>query len=884
MNDRTFNRPEPLATYRIQLRSGFGFEQATAVVPYLVELGISHLYASPYLQASAGSTHGYDIEDPTRVDSVLGGDDAHLRFCQALQSAGLGQMIDLVPNHMSIVGHRNRWWWDVLENGPESSHAAYFDVDWHASEGRWPNQVLLPVLGDHYGCELEKGAFSLSHRRGVFELHYYERRFPLAVDSLSDLLGRAAASSDSVQLGHLAERCAQPPAKEEGRRDVHGQAAIKQLLQRLCATDRAAAGAIAREVARINADPDALDALIARQHYRPAFWRSASGDLGYRRFFDINGLIGVRVEEPDVFSATHQLPIHWVRDGRVHGLRIDHPDGLWDPTEYFGRLRQACPDIWIVAEKILEPGETVPPHWPIAGTTGYDYLNRVGGLFIDPRGLAAMSGIYGHFSAETLDYPAVVRQCKQQILGDLFGSELNRLSRLFSRVCEQHRRHRDYTRHELREALGAVAVSFPVYRTYVRAAQEAVSESDVRYVTAAIMRAIAERPDLDPRLLRFLEQILLLRSAGPLEGELAMRFQQLTGSVMAKGVEDTAFYRFNRLVSLNEVGADPDRYPVSPSAFHRACADAQTRYPQTLLATSTHDTKRSEDVRMRLALLSEIPQRWADAANRWAARNDRYRQGGLPDRNTEYLFYQTLVGAWPIDTARMTAYMAKAAREAKRHTSWIRPNQAYEGALHDFVAAVMADGAFLTDLEQFVAPLVMPARINSLAQTLLKLTAPGVPDIYQGTELWDLSLVDPDNRRPVDFALRKRLMAELNRLSLEAIVGRMDEGLPKLWLIRQALHLRRRRPELFGPQGSYRPVLAQGAKADHAVAFLRAERAMSIVPRLIMGLQGGWGDTVLDIPAGRWRNVLSGKMVEGGSVRLEHLLVDFPVSLLAKEE
>jgi (1->4)-alpha-D-glucan 1-alpha-D-glucosylmutase len=881
--------PEPIATYRIQLRSGFGFEQATAVIGYLKDLGVSHFYASPYLQAAPGSAHGYDVEDPTRIDETLGGETGHLRFCQALQAGGLLQMIDLVPNHLSIAGSGNPWWWDVLEKGPQSRYAAYFDVDWQASEGRWPNKVLLPILGNQYGCILENKELRLFHKKGTFEVHYYDHRFPLNMASLSELLERAAGACGSDLLLFLAQCCAQQAAwPKHGAGGDQGapsaQDVLRQLLKRVCSEEPVVVAAIDNEVARINTDLKELDALIDRQYYRLAFWRSAAGDLGYRRFFDINDLIGVRVEEAEVFFATHRLPLKWVRMGWVHGLRIDHPDGLWDPTEYFRQLKLACPDVWIVAEKILEPGETISPNWPIDGTTGYDFLNLAAGLFVDSRGLAALTNIYERFSGMPADYPDLVRQCKRQVLDELFGSELNRLTLLFSRVCERHRRYRDFTHQELRAALHATIVAFPVYRTYVQASLGAVTQMDEHYVGQAIGQAIALHSELDPDLFRFLEELLLLRVTGALEGELAMRFQQLTGPVMAKGVEDTAFYRFHRLVSLNEVGADPDHYPVAPDDFHRFCAESQTSHPHSMLAGSTHDTKRSEDVRARLALLSEIPALWGETVDRWAERNDRHRRNRFLDRNTEYLFYQTLVGAWPIDAQRMVAYMGKAAREAKAHTSWTRQKITYERDLADFIQAVMSDAVFSADLEKFVSPLVLPGRINALAQTLLKLTAPGVPDIYQGTELWDLSLVDPDNRRPVDFDLRQRLLAQVPTLGVEEIMARMDEGVPKLWLIRQALHLRRERPELFGRHGAYQAVAATGPMAAHAVAFLRGKCAMTIVPRLLLGLQGDWADSSIELPPGRWRNILTADPVDGGTVSLNRLLTRFPVALLLRED
>jgi (1->4)-alpha-D-glucan 1-alpha-D-glucosylmutase len=881
--------PEPTATYRLQLRPGFGFDQAAELVSYLSDLGISHLYASPYLQAASGSTHGYDIVDPGRVNEELGGAKAHARMCRTLQSAGLGHIIDVVPNHMAITGRQNPWWWDVLENGPSSPYATYFDVDWEASEERWPNKVLLPVLGDHYGRILENGQLQLSHRKGAFTLHYEDHVFPLDPSSLAALLNRAAGACGSEVLAFLAESYSRLPrptltARQAVERRHRDKEVLSGLLSRLCSEEPEAEKAISAEVELLNSTPDALDSLLEQQNYRLALWRTASRELGYRRFFDIKDLAGLRVEDMEVFHAAHVLPISWVEKGWVQGLRIDHPDGLRDPSEYFHRLREHCPDAWIVAEKILEPGEKLPSEWPIAGTTGYDFLNLMSGLFIDPAGEEKLTQSYKDFTEEEINLAIVVRACKRLVLTELLGSELNRLTSLFVAVCEGHRRHRDYTSHELREALCETAACFPVYRSYVSASRNAVSPEDERYVTQAIETGMAERPDIDAELFGFLKDLLLLRIPGALEGELAMRFQQLTGPAMAKGLEDTAFYRFNRLIALNEVGGDPGRFGVSLAQFHEACAVAREERPLGMLSSTTHDTKRSEDVRARLALLSEIPDRWSEALRRWAVHNERHRRGETPDRNTEYLFYQTLIGAWPIEKERMTGYMEKVVREAKKQTSWTMQNKDYEKGVRDFVETVMEDETFCADLESFAAELVNPGRINSLAQTLIKLTAPGVPDIYQGTDLWDLSLVDPDNRRPVDFALRQHRLKEIEGLSPDNILARIDEGLPKLWVIRQALHLRRRRPELFGPEGGYRPLYAQGTKAEHVVAFIRGDGVLSVSPRLIIGLQGDWADTVLELPEGFWENILTGEHVSGGTVRLREMLDRFPVGLLLLKE
>lgn len=882
-------QPEPRATYRVQMRQGFGFDEVTALIPYLVELGVSHLYASPYLQAVAGSSHGYDLVDPTRVNEELGGSAAHALMCQALLKAGLGQMIDIVPNHMAIASGDNPWWWDVLENGPSSSYAPYFDIDWESSQLRWPNKVLLPVLGDHYGRILEDGQLQLVRDKETLLLQYHDHHFPVDPSSLADLLTRAASACGSEVLAFLAESYARLPrstttAQPELEQRHRDRSILRALLLRLWREDPLVVAAIDAEVDRINRSPDELDSFINQQNYRLALWRTASHDLGYRRFFNIQEMAGLRVEEMEVFRAAHALPLSWVDKGWVQGLRIDHPDGLHDPGEYFRRLREAAPDAWIVAEKILEPGEQLRPSWPIEGTTGYDYLNLAGGLFIDAKAEEPLTNLYAEMTGEQTDFSILRPICKRLVLTQLLASELNRLASLFVSVCELHRRHRDYTRHELKEALCETAAFFPVYRSYVSTADGRLGKEDQEVISSAIQEARRYRPDLDPELFTFLQDLLLLRFPGAQEAELAMRFQQLTGPAMAKGVEDTALYRYYRLVSLNEVGGDPSWFGVSPAVFHQTCLQAEKQQPLSLLASTTHDTKRSEDLRARLALLTEIPDSWATAVYRWSAHNDQYRKDDEPDRNTEYLLYQTLVGTWPSKSPRIVAYMEKAVREAKVHSSWSAPNKPYERNLSTFIKAILDDPLFCADLERFVTPLLSPGWINGLAQTLIKLTAPGIPDIYRGTELWDLSLVDPDNRRSVDFGLRRSLLAEVATLTPAAIMTRMEEGLPKLWLIRQTLHLRRDRPALFSPGSGYRPLLARGIKADNVLAFVRGEGAITVAPRLTIGLAGDWGGTVLDLPPGGWHNLLTGEALAGHTVSLQGLFASFPVALLVRNE
>ncbi|MEW6268582.1 MAG: malto-oligosyltrehalose synthase [Thermodesulfobacteriota bacterium] len=878
----------PRATYRIQFGRSFGFRDAASVAGYLSSLGISHLYASPYL-ASASGTHGYDVVAHDRVDERLGDQEAHRAMCDALAQHGMAQVLDVVPNHMAISGRENAMWWDVLANGPASRFASFFDVEWEPPERRMRNTLLLPVLGDHYGRVLEAGELRLAREGRELVVRYHERAFPLSPRTIDVLLEQAAERCGVTELAALAEDLRRLPESSscdaiDVQLRYRESTRLLGELQRVLCERPEVAPALDAVIEQINADPDALDALLERQNYRLAFWRAADRDLSYRRFFDIDTLIGVRVEDEEVFRRTHELVLRWVAEGSADGLRIDHVDGLRDPLGYLERLRAQAPDAWLLVEKILGHDERLPPSWPIDGTTGYDFVNRVGGLLIDPTAEAQLTKLYERFTGRLATFPEIVREKKHAALRELLGSDVNRLTALFLDVCERHRRHRDYTRHELHEVLREALTCMPVYRTYVRPERGEVSEEDVATVEGMIARAKANRPDLDPSAFDFLADVLLLRARGEPEAELTTRFQQLAAPTMAKGVEDTAFYAYNRFIALNEVGGEPLEFGVSLEDFHRAQAEAERLWPRAMLATSTHDTKRSADVRARLALLSEIPEDWAEAVERWSKLGEQYWTGATPDRNVEYLLYQTLVGAWPIETERLLPYLEKACREMKEQTSWTQVNAAYEESVRRFTEGLLGDAQLVADLERFVARLVEPGRSNSLAQELIKLTSPGVPDVYQGTELWDLSLVDPDNRRPVDFALRRRLLAELDHLSPEEIAARSDDGLPKLWLTRQALDVRRRLPEAFADDAAYRALWATGPRAQHVVAFARTERVLTVATRLPLKLAGSWEATCLELPAGRWRDALTGRTHDAGARPLEQLLAVFPVALLVAEE
>ena len=877
---------EPLSTYRVQLNSQFGFDDAANIVPYLEELGIDYLYSSPLFQAAPGSTHGYDVVDHSKVSRELGGDPAFDRMCGALERAKMGHLLDIVPNHMAI-DRENPWWWDVLENGPSSAYAEFFDVDWEPPERRIHNVVLMPVLEDQYGVLLAAGKLKVVRNGDTFEVHDGNRVFPVGPRSLCQILAPAALKCGSDALAFLADGFDALPSPASTdltsiTRRHRDKKLLADMLAKLLNEDAVAAGAIDEVVAQLNADPDRLHEFLEQQNYRIAYWRMAARDLGYRRFFDINSLVGLRVENERVFYATHQLVMRWVSEGRLSGLRVDHPDGLRDPLEYFQRLRAACPDTWIVAEKILLGSESLRASWPVEGTTGYDFLNMVGRLFVDPTGAQPLTDFYREFTGESADYPALVRARKQFSMRDTLGSEINTLTAMLLDLCEADRLHRDYTRHEAHEVIRATMACLPVYRTYVREPREVAPEDDCQ-ISAAIEAAKAYRPDLDARLFDFLRDILALRTGGKLGGELALRFQQISAAVTAKGVEDTAFYSFNRMLALNEVGGDPDCFAITAAEFLAWCARTHRQSPHTMLATSTHDTKRSEDVRARLFLLAEVPEQWRRAVIEWAAINERHRSGEMPDQNFEYHLYQSMVGAWPIEKSRLLAYAEKAVREAKVYTSWTDPIPLYENALRKFIDSIYDDYDFIESLNQFVASLIHPGRVNSLAQTLVKLTAPGVPDFYQGSELWNLALVDPDNRRPQDFDLRQRMLADLRNATVEQVMRRFDEGMPKLWLIRNGLALRKQHPEWFGPQAGIEPLEVRGSRRDHVVAFIRGESVATIVPRLVAKLRNDWSDTEVELPRGEWANHLTGDRTRGGRIKLAELTRRFPVALLARE-
>lgn len=878
-------RRTPLSTYRLQLHAGFTFEDARAAAEYLKRLGISHVYCSPYLQAAPGSMHGYNVVDHERVNVELGGEEALKRFSQRLGELDLGQVLDIVPNHMA-TGPQNRYWWDVLENGPSSLYASWFDVDWHSAEVKLRNKVLIPVLGDHYGRVLSAGQIRVEQKCEEFRVAYFDNILPVAPRSLALPLTRAAELAHNDTLSFVADSLARLPAPDTADRANialrhRDKRVIYELLHELCTGHPEIPEAIRRALEELNTDIDALDEFLNQQNYRLAYWRTADQELGYRRFFDINSLIGLRIEREHVFDATHRRILEWVQSGAIDGVRVDHPDGLRDPQQYFQRLRERAPEAWIVAEKILQPQETLRPDWPIEGTTGYDFLNMCNSVLTNGEGLKEITEIYRAFTGESVDFAEIAHADRLSVEQEALGSDVNRLASLFVAICENNRDRRDYTRAEIRRGLRELAAGLSVYRTYVAPDRDQITDEDRDEIRHAVEEAKKRRTDLEPELLDFMGDVLALRTRGGLETEFLLRFQQFTSPVMAKGVEDTALYSYNRMIGLNEVGSAPERDPMSLEEFHKRLQQRQAQHPFTMNTLSTHDTKRCEDVRARLAVLTEMPARWKSALLRWSRMNAPLKTGKLPDRNTEYFLYQTLIGAWPIGADRLTAYMEKASREAKQHTSWTQQNQEFEDALRKFVEQILQSQAFVADLESFVGQVLQPGRINSLAQTLIRYTAPGVPDTYQGSELWDLRLVDPDNRGPVDYAVRRAMLEKLEaNIDIAEIVAAMDSGLPKMWVAYKALHLRKEHANWFGAEADYMPLYAEGSKKDHAIAYLRGGRVATVVPRWTVKLGAAWAATSLRLPDGRWKNELTGEIFAGGMVRLQHLLARFPVALL----
>ncbi len=980
----------PLATYRLQFHAGFTFREAAALAPYLAALGVTHCYASPYLTAKPGSTHGYDICNHRELNPEIGSRADYDEFVQALHGHGLGQVIDFVPNHMGIDPRTNPWWRDVLENGQSSAFARYFDIDWDPIKPELQGKVLLPILGDQYGLVLERGELRLGFEDGALFLEYFDNWLPVnprqavmvyehGLEALTASLGEEHAElreflSILTALRNLPGIHETDPARIAERR--REKEVARERLGRLVSSSAEIRSHVERAVEFFNGTPgvpasfDPLHELLERQAYRLSDWRSASHEINYRRFFDINALAALRMEDPEVFEATHALVADLLEGGQVDGLRIDHPDGLFDPKAYFEKLHELGGSrrrLWVVAEKILSDDETLPDEWPIAGTTGYAFANDLTGLQIDPAGERPLRQFYARFTGFTWPFAEIAYRSKKLITEASLASELNVLAHALNRISESNRRSRDFTLESLRRVLQEVVACFPVYRTYID--QRGGTAADRDRVEEAVAVARRRNPTIPASQFDFLREVILPRRLSPEaasedrrdgyapvdeEGyqarlRFSMKLQQYTAPVQAKGVEDTAFYRYNLLVALNEVGGEPSRFGRRPEEVHARNQARARHWPEEMLTTATHDTKLGEDIRARVAVISELANDWRRHVSRWARINagNRTEIHGrpAPDRNDEYRFYQVLLGAWPPAppggtgaspaavpptlVERLRDYMMKAIKEAKIHTSWINDNQEYDAAMARFVEGTLTGPSsrrFLASFLPFQARVARLAVANSLAQVVLKTCSPGVPDFYQGTELWDLNLVDPDNRRPVDFAARRAALEALapllpalpgntaggdgdHRLSerlqtLAAMLDGWEDGRIKLWVTAAALRARRTCPSLF-LGGDYLPLPAAGNAAAHLFAFARTaapapaspSAAIVLVPRLVAGLGDGWrdwaaawGPAFVALPpalAGlRWTNAITGERVEsvenegGEGVRVGAVLANCPVAIL----
>ncbi len=983
----------PCSTYRFQFNRNFTFSHAESVVTYLNQLGITDMYASPYFKAVPGSLHGYDIVDHNVLNPEIGTPDDYARLVQELKRYGMGQLLDIVPNHMCIENSENRLWMNVLENGQASPYAKYFDIDWSPVKKELQNKVLLPILGDQYGMVLEQQKLNLVFEEGAFCVRYFDHKFPLVPktyllileEHLQDLVDRLTErNADIAELLSImtAIRHLPPPTETDSATIEERNREEDVIKRRLCNlyTDspeiRAHVERNIRLLSGIPDDPgsfDLLDRLMNEQIYRLSHWRVATEEINYRRFFDVNGLAAIRMECPDVFSSTHRLIFRLIRDGSVTGLRVDHPDGLYNPVEYFHWLQQGCfvnqsirngqgdakpenlqarerelaeeyrrtaaahPDykpFYIVGEKILTKSERMPEDWPIFSTTGYVFLNSVNGIFIDADNARLFDRIYQTFIQAKINFPDVVYEKKKLVMHVAMASEVNTLGRYLNDISEKNRHTRDFTLNSLRSAIIEVAACFPVYRTYINSLH--VHDRDVQYIEFAVARAKRRNPAISESIFDFLKDVLLLRfPARSSDRERAswldftMRFQQFTGPVMAKGVEDTALFVFNRLVSLNEVGGMPDRFGTPLETFHGQNIERIKNWPHAMITTSTHDTKRNEHVRARINVLSEIPREWGKRIRNWALLNRRKKRivdnARMPDRNDEYLLYQTLIGVWPVETpqgdaydalvTRIKDYMLKEAREAKLNTSWINQNKTYEETLLAFIDSVLAAderNMFLRDFLPFQRMVSHFGMFNSLAQTLLKIAAPGVPDIYQGTDLWTYSLVDPDNRGPVDYDIRIRMLAELKQLETGMNAAELCRGLSinksdgriMLYLLYKALNFRKNHERLFG-KGEYIPLEAPGSRSRNVCAFERRNGAESVViavPRFLTSIAGQqslpcgtevWQESVLqlpDYPAGsRYRNEFTAEILaplprdgKPSGLVLSQVFSNFPVALLKR--
>jgi (1->4)-alpha-D-glucan 1-alpha-D-glucosylmutase len=929
----------PLSTYRQQFHSGFTFRDARASVDYLHDFGVSDCYASSYLKAVPGSPHGYDVADPTCLNPEIGTDQDYWAWIDALHGCGMGHVMDLVPNHMGIAKSANPWWLDVLENGPSSRFARFFDIEWHPVKDELADKILIPILGDQYGAVLERQELRLEYRDGAFCIHYHDQTLPIAPDTFGLILNGAldrwladhpGTHADELQSILTATRNL-PSRSDRDPEATAVRAREKEIVKRRLLALTQQSGAVAsliddsvRCLNGVTGQPrsfDPLDRLLNAQSYRLAHWRVASEEINYRRFFDVNDLAALRMEDPVVFDEVHRFAFELVHKGAVTGLRIDHVDGLFAPGDYLRRLHERCASgdgdpFFIVVEKILGSGEQLASDWPVHGTTGYEFGATVNNLFVDRRHERAFDDLYRRIVNERrLSFTDLAYRCKKQVLHETMSGDINSLGHQLNRFSERNRHFRDFTLYSLISTLKEVIAAFPVYRTYITAGQP-IADHDRRYIAEAVRSARWRAPSLSRLMFDFIERLLLKRTAvtsaeeDEEQGRFIGKLQQITSPVAAKGIEDTALYLYNRLVSLNEVGADPTQFGLEPAAVHDWMIERQRRSPFALSATSTHDSKRGEDVRARISVLSEMPGEWKSALARWRAVNRRFKteiRGLLaPDANEEYLIYQTLVGAWPFERGqaadaafadRMAAYMRKALRESKVHTSWLSPDDEYEAAVERFTRAILERGRtnlFLQAFEPLQSRIAQFGVYNSLAQLLIKITAPGVPDFYQGTELWDLNLVDPDNRRPVDYEARRRALADLQHADPSALLAARCDGRVKMFVATRALTARAAWRDSY-ERGGYTPMATSGSRAGCVFAFARGA-VVTCVPRLIVTLTPDgsaplgpsvWGDTQIALATARpLRNVFTGAVLQpvlgdsGFALDAAAVFDRFPVALL----
>lgn len=991
MPTETFSDPRiPVSTYRLQLNHKFRFSDAQRIISYLNGLGISDIYTSPYLKAKEGSLHGYDIVDHNTLNPEIGTEEEYHEMLQELQKYGMGHILDIVPNHMCITSKENAWWMDVLENGPSSPYANFFDIDWDPVKTELKNKILIPILSAQYGIILERQELQLAFENGAFFIHYYQHKLPImpktyieilhhCIDELKNQL--SAENPRFLELLSIITALNNlPPYTEKNPEKIaeryREKEIIKKRLWNLYNESPEIKAFIDENIRIFNGTKgktesfDHLDKLLNKQIYRLSHWCVATDEINYRRFFDINDLAAIRMEYPGVFTETHKLIFRLIREGKVTGLRVDHPDGLYNPSEYFQNLQRNCflhkglgalknsadhPDnvaeilkqyddrllsdlqmkpFYIVGEKILIKGEKIPEDWPIYGTTGYDYLNSLNGIFIESVNVKAFDDIYNRFVKSKINFQDIIYEKKILIMETVMSSEVNTLGHFLNRLSEKNRHTRDFTLSSLTVVIKEVIAFFPVYRTYIQSA--GVTERDRRYIELAVSKAKKKNPAMSASIFDFLKDVLLLKYPENFGDDdkkewldFVMRFQQITGPVMAKGLEDTTFYVYNRFLSLNDVGGSPDRFGTPIETFHGQNIERFKSCPHALITTSTHDSKRGEDARARINVLSEMPDVWREHLIRWRRLNKKKRvvsEGQeIPGTNEEYLLYQSLIGVWPVEPMdrseyeifkkRIKDYMVKATREAKVHTSWISPNTTYEDTLINFIETILSNvrgNKFLRDFQTFQKKISRYGIYNSLSQTLLKIISPGIPDFYQGTELWDFSLVDPDNRRHVDYCLRIKILEELEKREQEIsalelareLVSNKENGKIKLYLIYKALNYRKNNRKIF-EGGEYLSLEVKGDKANNVCSFSRKSgdsTALVVAPRFFTrliqqpeGMPFGkevWKDSVVVIPfeeAGiKYRNIFTGEIVTGVCHKestvlyLSETFANFPVALMER--